>query len=37
VELLEMLADQNPLSGGSPDPELRRPDERVLTYERELG
>lgn len=37
VELLETLADQNPLSGGSPDPELRRPDERVLSYERELG
>jgi hypothetical protein len=36
VELIEMLADQNPLHGGKPDPELRRPDERAAAYEREL-
>jgi UDP-2,3-diacylglucosamine pyrophosphatase LpxH len=37
VELIEILADQNPLGGGTPDPDLRRPDKRVLAYERELG
>jgi hypothetical protein len=35
VEMIEMLADQNPLVA-TPDPTLRRPDERVATYERAL-
>lgn len=36
VQLVRALDDQNPLHGGRPDPDLRRPDERAAAYEREL-
>ena len=40
VRMIHALHDQNPLHGGRPDPELRRPDEyseRARDYERTLG
>jgi UDP-2,3-diacylglucosamine pyrophosphatase LpxH len=39
VRLIEVLADQNPVHGGRPDPALRRDDEdreRALAYERAM-